>query len=201
MSSSSKDDTVDVGVPRRGILQWRIVRAAQLTSEDTIRTMAILKIYEGSAPVLRRKARPLRRVDSATRKLAADMLETMREAPGVGLAAPQIGRSERLIVVEYENESYALANPEIAWRSNETASGEEGCLSLPTLYGDVERAIAVRVRALDLSGKHVTIETRNWLARIFQHEVDHLDGILFTDRMAPDAQLRSTRANLTGEEL
>ncbi len=163
--------------------------------------MAILKIYEGSAPVLRRKARPLRRVDAATRKLAADMLETMREAPGVGLAAPQIGRSERLIVVEYEDEHYALANPEIAWRSNETASGEEGCLSLPTLYGDVERAIAVRVKALDLSGKHVTIEAKDWLARIFQHEVDHLDGVLFPDRMAPDAQLRSTRASRAGEEI
>ncbi len=163
--------------------------------------MGILKIYEGSAPVLRRKARPLRRVDASTRKLAADMLETMREAPGVGLAAPQIGRSERLIVVEYEDEQYALANPEIAWRSNETASGEEGCLSLPTLYGDVERAAAVRVKALDLSGKHVTIEARDWLARIFQHEVDHLDGILFTDRMAPDAQLRSTRADLAGREI
>ncbi len=163
--------------------------------------MALLKIYEGSAPVLRRKARPLRRVDASTRKLAADMLETMREAPGVGLAAPQIGRSERLIVVEYEDEQYALANPEIAWRSDETASGEEGCLSLPTLYGDVERASAVRVKALDLSGKHVTIEARDWLARIFQHEVDHLDGVLFPDRMAPDAYLRSTRTNRAGEEI
>jgi len=163
--------------------------------------MALLRIYEGSAPVLRRKARPLRRVDASTRKLAADMLETMREAPGVGLAAPQIGRSERLIVVEYEDEQYALANPEIAWRSDETASGEEGCLSLPTLYGDVERASAVRVKALDLSGKHVTIEARDWLARIFQHEVDHLDGVLFPDRMPPDAHLRSTRANRAGEEI
>jgi len=163
--------------------------------------VALLKIYTGGAPVLRRKTKPLRRVDASTRKLAADMLETMRDAPGVGLAAPQIGRSERLIVVEYEDQQFALANPDIVWRADETAVAEEGCLSLPTLYGDVERALAVRVQGLDLANKRVTIEAEEWLARIFQHEIDHLDGVLFTDRMAPDAQLRSSRSHPANEEI
>jgi len=163
--------------------------------------VALLKIYAGAAPVLRRKAKPIRKVDARLRTLAADMLETMREAPGVGLAAPQVGLSERIIVVEYEDRRYALVNPEIAWRSDETEIGEEGCLSLPTLYGDVERASKVRVKGLDLDSKRVTIEAEGWLARIFQHEVDHLDGVLFTDRMAPDAPLRSIRNRPADEEI
>lgn len=163
--------------------------------------MSILKIYTGAAPVLRRKAKPLRRIDKATRKLAADMLETMRVAPGVGLAAPQVGISERLIVVEFDGADYALANPEITTRSDTTEVGEEGCLSLPSLYGDVERFTCVRVQALDLNNKRVTIDAEGWLARIFQHEIDHLDGILFTDRMAPDAPLRSVRLSGADEEI
>lgn len=163
--------------------------------------MAQLKIYTGTAPVLRRKARPIRRVDAALRRLAADMLETMRVAPGVGLAAPQVGISERLIVVEYDEQQYTLANPEIMWRSAESGMGEEGCLSLPTLYGDVERALRVRVQGQDLSNKRVTIEAADWLARIFQHEIDHLDGILFTDRMAPGAPLRQVRSAPAAEEI
>src|SRR5437764_144293 len=163
--------------------------------------MTLLKIYTGAAPVLRRRARPIRRITAVTRKLAEDMLATMRAAPGVGLAAPQVGISERLIVVEYEDAHYALANPEIAWRSDETAVAEEGCLSLPNLYGDVERAVAVRVRGLDLTNRRVTVEAEGWLARIFQHEFDHLDGILFPDRMPPGAPLRQLRAAPAGEEI
>ncbi len=155
----------------------------------------------GAAPVLRRKAKPIRKVDARLRKLAADMLETMREAPGVGLAGPQVGVSERIIVVEYEDQQYALVNPEIVSRSEETEVGEEGCLSLPTLYGDVERAARVRVQALDLGNKRVTIDAESWLARIFQHEVDHLDGVLFPDRMAPDAPLRAVRNRPLDEEI
>ena len=151
--------------------------------------------------MLRRRARPVRRMDAATRKLASDMVETLRAAPGVGLAAPQIGVSERLIVVEYEDEQYTLVNPEITWKSEVTAIGEEGCLSLPTLYGDVERSVEVRVKGLDLSNKRITVEAEDWLARIFQHEVDHLDGILFTDRMPPGAQLRTARTAPEGEEI
>lgn len=163
--------------------------------------MTTLKIYEGTAPVLRKKAKPVRHFDARLRKLAEDMLETMRAAPGVGLAAPQVGLSERLIVVEYDEQQFALANPEIRWASEETEVGEEGCLSLPKLYGDVERSRAVRVQGLDIANKRVTIEAEGWLSRIFQHEVDHLDGILFPDRMAPDAQLRTTRARPREEEI
>jgi peptide deformylase len=94
-----------------------------------------------------------------------------------------------------------LANPEITRRSEETAVAEEGCLSLPNLFGDVERATSVRVQALDLTNKRVTVEAEGWLARIFQHEIDHLDGILFPDRMAPGAQLRQLRTAPVGEEI
>jgi peptide deformylase len=163
--------------------------------------MATLKIYTGGAPILRRKARPVRHVDASMRKLVDDMFVTMREAPGVGLAGPQVGVPQRLIVVEFEGSSYALANPDITWRSPETEIGEEGCLSLPSLYGDVERARSVRLRALDMNNKRVTISAEGWLARIFQHEIDHLDGILFTDRMAPDAPLRHVRSAGTAEEI
>ena len=151
--------------------------------------------------MLRRKAKSIARVDASLRKLAADMLETMREAPGVGLAAPQVGLSLRLIVVEYEEDQYTLVNPQIVKRSRDTAIGEEGCLSLPTLYGDVERALAVTVQGLDLNNKRVTIKARDWLARIFQHEIDHLDGILFPDRMAPDAPLRQVRSAPAAEDI
>ncbi len=163
--------------------------------------MALLKIYTGAAPVLRRKARAIRRIDGTIRKLAADMLETMYEAPGVGLAAPQVGISERLIVVGYEEREYVLINPVLARQSAETALGEEGCLSLPSLYGDVGRAVSVHVQGLNLAGKRCTIDAEDWLARIFQHEIDHLDGILFTDRMAPDAPLRHVSSGEAEEEI
>jgi peptide deformylase len=103
--------------------------------------------------------------------------------------------------VEYDDARYMLANPEITRRSEETAVAEEGCLSLPNLFGDVERATSVRVQGLDLTNKRVTVEAEGWLARIFQHEIDHLDGILFPDRMAPGAQLRQLRAAPVGEEI
>lgn len=165
------------------------------------RGMALLKIYTGAAPVLRRQARPVRRIDSSTRKLVADMFETMHQAPGVGLAAPQIGLSERLLVITYEEKSYVAINPQIIARSTETVIGEEGCLSLPTIYGDVERAERVTVKATDLSNKSYTVEAEGWLARIFQHEIDHLDGIMFTDRMAPGAELRRIRTAATRDEI
>jgi peptide deformylase len=124
------------------------------------------------------------------------MVETMREAPGVGLAAPQIGLSDRLIVVEYyeheededeENEDapkkvWAVLNPEIVKASEEKRMGIEGCLSIPNLVGEVERHAAVQVKGLNRHGKPMKIKAEGWLARIFQHEIDHLNGVLFTDR-------------------
>ncbi|MBG0771625.1 MAG: peptide deformylase, partial [Anaerolineaceae bacterium] len=128
--------------------------------------------------------------DHDLRALADDMVETMRVAPGVGLAAPQVGVSKKLVVVEYGSELdesfpkqlYVLANPEIIERSEETVRGIEGCLSVPDLVGTVDRAQVVTVKAQDLNGKPMKIRAEGWLARIFQHEIDHINGILYTDR-------------------
>jgi len=140
--------------------------------------------------VLRRKARPISRFDNGLQTLIDDMIETMRAAPGVGLAAPQVNVSERLIVVEFGDEEddtvppklYVLVNPEITRSSPEEDVGPEGCLSIPGLLGEVERAHAVTVKGKNRHGQPMTVKARGWLARIFQHEVDHLNGVLFTDR-------------------
>ncbi|NWG35511.1 MAG: peptide deformylase [Chloroflexi bacterium] len=156
--------------------------------------MALRKIVTLPNPVLKRKAHPVNRFDRDLQTLVDDMVETMREAPGVGLAAPQIGLAERVIVVEYyereedeENEDarkkvWAVINPEIVKASEETLLGVEGCLSIPGLLGEVERHAEVHVRGLNRHGKPMKIKARGWLARIFQHEIDHLNGILFPDR-------------------
>jgi peptide deformylase len=141
-------------------------------------------------PILRRKAHKVESFDKGFRQLVANMIETMREAPGVGLAAPQIGESIRLIVVEYgddEDESvakklYILANPEILSASDEKVMGVEACLSVPGLAGEVNRHESIVIRGQNRLGKQVKIKASGWMARIFQHEMDHLDGILFTDR-------------------
>ena len=157
--------------------------------------MTLRKIVTLPEPVLRRKAHAVTRFDKNLQTLIDDMVETMREAPGVGLAAPQIGLSERLIVVEYyereeeEKEDaprkvWAVVNPEIVKSSVETLVGVEGCLSIPNLVGEVERHAVVHVRGLNRHGKPMKIKAEGWLARIFQHEIDHLNGILFTDRAA-----------------
>jgi peptide deformylase len=156
--------------------------------------MALRKIVTLPDPVLRRKAREVIKFDKDLHILIDDMVETMREAPGVGLAAPQIGLSERLIVIEYyereedeENEEapkkvWAVINPEIVKVSEETALGAEGCLSIPGLVGEVERHTEVQVKGLNRHGKPMKIKAKGWLARIFQHEIDHLNGVLFPDR-------------------
>jgi peptide deformylase len=140
--------------------------------------------------VLRRKARPVSQFDGKLQTLIDDMVETMRAAPGVGLAAPQVAVSERVIVVEYGDEEdetvpaklYVVINPEITRASPETDFGPEGCLSIPGILGDVERAHAVTVKGKNRHGQPLTLKAKGWLARIFQHEVDHLNGVLFTDR-------------------
>lgn len=153
--------------------------------------MATREIITVPDPVLRRKAHKITDFGKDFQTLAADMVETLREAPGVGLAAPQVGISSRLIVVEFnvdeeDDESpkklYILANPEIVEPSEVMVKGIEGCLSIPDLVGEVERHESVVVKAQNKLGKPVKIKTTGWLARIFQHEIDHLDGILFTDR-------------------
>jgi peptide deformylase len=115
------------------------------------------------------------------------MWETMREAPGVGLAAPQVGESIRVLVAEYEDNAVALVNPEIIKRAEDEEMGTEGCLSIPGFLGDdVPRATAVTVKARDPKGKEIRVKAQGWFARILQHEIDHLDGVLYTDRIAPD---------------
>jgi len=144
--------------------------------------------------VLKRKARVVTKFDKDLQILLEDMVETMRDAPGVGLAAPQIGLSDRIIVVEYyqheedeEDEEapkkvWAMINPEIVKSSEETLMGVEGCLSIPGLLGEVERHAAVQVKGLNKHGKPMKVKAKGWLARIFQHEIDHLNGVLFTER-------------------
>lgn len=156
--------------------------------------MTLRKIVTLPEAVLRRKARSITKIDKNLLTLIDDMVETMREAPGVGLAAPQIGLSERLIVVEYyeheEDEEkedapkkvWAVLNPEIIKASEEKLMGVEGCLSIPGLVGEVERHAAIQVKGLNRHGKPLKIKAEGWLARIFQHEIDHLNGILFPDR-------------------
>ena len=158
--------------------------------------MTLRKIVTLPDAVLRRKAHSITKVDKNLQTLIDDMVETMRDAPGVGLAAPQIGLSERLIVVEYfereEDEEqedapkkvWAVLNPEIIKASEEKLMGVEGCLSIPGLVGEVERHAAIQVKGLNRHGKPLKIKADGWLARIFQHEIDHLNGVLFTDRAA-----------------
>ena len=142
-------------------------------------------------PVLRRKARTVTRFDAELQTLIDDMIETLRDAPGVGLAAPQVGVSDRLIVVEYPEDDEqedapkklsVVVNPEIKETSAETEKGIEGCLSIPGLQGEVERSLAVTVKGQTRRGQPVKIKAKGWLARIFQHEIDHLNGVVFTDR-------------------
>ena len=159
--------------------------------------MAIRTIVTLPDPILRRKARPVAKFDGNLQSLIDDMIDTMRDAPGVGLAAPQVGISERVIVVEYaepeeveegeeprevEPKLYVMVNPEIVKTSPETVMGVEGCLSIPTLVGEVERAQEVRIKGFNRRGQPMKLKADGWLARIFQHEIDHINGVVFTDR-------------------
>jgi peptide deformylase len=152
--------------------------------------MTLRQIITLPDPVLRRKARPVTRFDSDLQNLIEDMIETMRDAPGVGLAAPQVGVSDRVIVVEYgddDDESvpkklFVMVNPEIKVTSPETEEGIEGCLSVPGWQGEVERALAVTVIGQTRRGQPMKVKATGWLARIFQHEIDHINGVVFTDR-------------------
>ncbi len=163
--------------------------------------MTLRTIITPDNPVLRQKARKVTAFTPALKALFDDMVETMREAPGVGLAAPQVAVSQRVIVVEYAPEPeegeepqkpklYRLVNPEIAKASETTEFGAEGCLSIPGYAGEVERFTAVTVKGLNWQGKPVKVKAEGWLARIFQHEIDHLDGVLFIDRATRVWRLR-----------
>lgn len=147
--------------------------------------MSILPIRIYPDPVLRVKCRDVTDFDEKLRKLAADMIETMHAAPGVGLAAPQVGRDVRLAVVDLSvgedpKQLYAIVNPGVAFQEGSEIA-EEGCLSLPGITDKVERPTRVIIRAVNLAGKPIEIHADEWLARAFCHEIDHLNGVLFTD--------------------
>jgi peptide deformylase len=155
--------------------------------------MAIREIVTHPAPVLRKKARKITDFGPELQSLIDDMVETMREAPGVGLAAPQVGVPLQLIVVEYSEKAeeeeqeeppklYTIVNPEIVRFSDEMDLGTEGCLSIPGFVGDVDRPLEITLKGQNRRGKPLRLKADGWLARIFQHEVDHLNGVLFIDR-------------------
>ena len=159
--------------------------------------MTLRQIVHLPEPILRKKAKPVTKFDKDLQTLIDDMFETMREAPGVGLAAPQINLPMQLAVVDYTEEEeeelpedapppkkkqFVLINPEIIKISEEKVMGVEGCLSIPGLVGEVERHEAIQVKALNRHGKPVKHKVDGWMARIFQHEIDHLNGVLFTDK-------------------
>ena len=155
--------------------------------------MAILKVRRYGDPTLRRRADPVGEITPETRRIVADMMETMYDEAGIGLAAPQIGVSVRLIVISDESrEARALVNPVIAEQGGE-ATAEEGCLSIPGVFAQVTRSAWARVEATDLEGRPVSILGRGLLARVLQHELDHLDGVLFIDRLDPVARDRIKR--------
>ena len=152
--------------------------------------MAIHKIITSENPILRQKAKKVHRFDASMQKLVDEMFETMHAAHGVGLAAPQIALSIRLFVAEYEENKVALFNPEIIKTEGEEL-GTEGCLSIPGYAGDnIRRATSVVVKGLDVRGKPVRVRAEGWYARVLQHEIDHLDGILFLDRLDRPEDLR-----------
>jgi peptide deformylase len=159
--------------------------------------MALRTIVTLPEPVLYRKARPVKKFDQNLQTLIDDMIDTMRDAPGVGLAAPQVGISDRLIVVEYAEQPeekkgeepkevkpklYVMINPQIMKTSEETVVGIEGCLSIPGLVGEVERFSEIQIKGLNRRGQPMKVKAKGWLARIFQHEIDHINGVVFTQR-------------------
>jgi peptide deformylase len=167
--------------------------------------MALLDIVLEGDPRLRQKAVKIKRVDAGLRRLAEDMYETMLDAPGIGLAAPQVGVLLRLITVDvpddYEEEgskgaSLILINPEIVKATGSQIDPPEGCLSIPNWIGNVPRAQRIVVKARDLDFREVRVRAEGMVARALQHEIDHLDGILFTDRVVD----KSTLKYLTSKE-
>ena len=152
--------------------------------------MAIHKVITSENPILRQKAKKVHHFDPSISKLIDDMFETMHAAHGVGLAAPQIALSIRVFVAEFEDHKVAMVNPEIIKAEGEEL-GTEGCLSIPGYVGDnIRRATNVVVKGQDARGKPIKVRADGWFARILQHEIDHLDGILFLDRLDRPEDLR-----------
>ena len=133
-------------------------------------------------PILRQKSKFVEHLTKEVRDLIIQMKKIMENDNGVGLAAPQINASQRIIICNVDNKFYSFINPEIVKSSKETSSIEEGCLSLPNIYGEVERPEKIILKAIDSDGKKIKLKVFGLLARVIQHEIDHLDGILFIDK-------------------
>ncbi|HYT05887.1 MAG TPA: peptide deformylase [Gemmatimonadales bacterium] len=149
--------------------------------------MTVSKLHLLGSPVLRQRSTPVAGVDDDVRRLVDDLFETMRAAKGVGLAANQVGLARRVAVVDVGDEQpppLVLINPRIVQASDLTETAEEGCLSIPELYGEVERPLTVTLEALDRDGRPYTTEITGFKARAVQHEIDHLDGVLFLDHLS-----------------
>jgi peptide deformylase len=161
-----------------------------------------LEVRTFGDPVLKTRAAPVKNFDESLEKLVGEMFETMREHEGAGLAGNQVGRLQRVFVASFEEEDYVFVNPEISGASEEKETAAEGCLSIPNVPVDVERPTKVRVTGFDSSGEPVEVEAEGHLARIFQHEIDHLDGVLIldrTDRESRKAAMRELRERLVGQ--
>ncbi len=159
------------------------------------RAAALAHVRKFGDPVLRTRARPVQQFDAALRSEAERMGDLMGDALGVGLAATQVGVLHRLLVYRVQQDApvAALVNPEVEWAGRELETMEEGCLSLPGVLVDVERPIHVRVRALDESGERIVVEASGLEARVIQHEIDHLDGVLILDRTTREQRKEAIR--------
>ncbi len=158
-----------------------------------------LEVKRFGDPVLKSRSTPVKDFDESLERLAADMLSTMRSHDGVGLAANQIGRLKRILVAAVEEEEYVVVNPVVESRTEESEKAPEGCLSIPGVLVEVERSKGIAVSGRDVTGEPVRIEVEGLLARILQHEIDHLDGVLIldrTDRESRKAVMREMRENL-----
>ena len=159
--------------------------------------MAILKVLTVPEPVLRQKSKRVKNIDGSIRKLAGDMIETMHATSGVGLAAPQVGVPLRVIVIGMpDEEDFILVNPEVVRRVGERLV-TEGCLSVPGYFGEIHRAQRVTVKGRDLSGKEIRIKAEELLAQALEHEIDHLNGVLYIDHLGSLDKLHKLEPEIT----
>ena len=150
--------------------------------------MAILEIYRQGHPVLKKKSKAVKTITPTHVKLIRDMIETMRAAPGIGLAAPQVGVSERIIVVALEQDAICIINPAISKKSGKQ-TGNEACLSVPGFEAPVQRFEKITVKGMNIKGEKVSLDLDGYYAVVFQHEIDHLDGILYVDRVKDPSKI------------
>jgi peptide deformylase len=163
--------------------------------------VTVRRIVQLGEPVLRQKARKVHRVDDSVKQLIDDMVETMLDAPGSGLAAPQIDVPLRVIVTHVDEQLRVVVNPEIVDASEEQEEAYEACLSMPGWTGPVDRHLRLTVRGLNRTGKPIKLKVSDWEARVFQHEIDHLNGIMYIDRIVDKKRLHRVETEREEEEL